>query len=382
MAQKIIAFFVFLFVLTPVSQAKIMQVLVDDITRFQQKMDFKVTGITTPKVVTYEMTNRLGRFVSLKNLTKNTVVNFSKKNVSTTPRWTLPVSETSTLIDANTGFIQDDNQSSYITFDANSDTKHVTFTNPGLWAPSALNLSLGANTSRPKSVTIEAILPGTSQWSVIVDKASFKNQLTFPQIQPKQIRVLFETNNLLRLSELEWTTTNRQSNHSTQISFWAEEGDEFTLFIQPSFGQKALSINSTNPIRTDSSTPLFTLPSSAPKNPVYNPDFDKDGLNDNHDLCPQVADSSNADLDSNGKGDVCEDPDQDRINSSLDNCPFVANRDQTDTDADGTGDACDDMVNQKSENSELWINLSFGLMILALLALIGRSAWPAIVNKK
>ena len=289
--------------------------------------------------------------------------------------------ETSSLIDGNIGFIQDGNPTSFITFDANSLTKQITFNNPGELRPSALNLTLARNTSRPKSITVQAILPGTSQWSNIVTNAIFQNQITFPQIQPKKIRVLFKTNNLLRLSELEWTTTNRQAEKRTQISFWAEEDDKFTLFIQPHFGQKALGINSHNPLRTDSSTPNFKLP-PAQGNPSFNGDFDHDGLSDSQDLCPRVADPLNTDIDSNGKGDACEDPDQDGINSTTDNCPFASNRDQSDTDVDGLGDACDDSVDQKSESSELWINLSFGLMILALLALIGRSAWPAIVNKK
>ena len=46
------------------------------------------------------------------------------------------------------------------------------------------------------------------------------------------------------------------------------------------------------------------------------------------DLCPDVADSTNADTDGDGIGDAC------------DNCPLVANPDQADADGDGIGDAC------------------------------------------
>jgi hypothetical protein len=380
MAQKIIAFALSLLMLNPLLLVSARIALVQDVTRFQQKIDFEVTGITTPKVVTFETAQYLGNTLSLKNITQNEVINFRQNNVSTFKRWVLPVSDNSNLIEGTTPNIQDENTLSYLSFDTNSATKQITFDNPERLSPSALNLTLAENTQRPQSITIQAMLPGSDQWSNILDKTAFRNQLTFPQIQPTKLRVIFETSNLLRLSELEWTTTNRQSQKKTQISFWAEEGDQFTLFIQPSFGQSALSITQNNPARTDSSTPRFQFP-PLEANPSYNPDYDSDGILDGQDLCPRVADMNNTDFDNNGRGDVCEDPDQDGIYSSVDNCPFVSNSNQLDTDNDNLGDACDDTLDQKSENSDVWINLAFGLMVLALLALVARSAWPVLKNK-
>jgi len=380
MAQKIIAFALSLLMLNPLSLVSARIALVQDVTRYQQKIDFNVTGIVTPKVVTYETSEYLGNSLSLKNVTQNEVINFSQNNVSTLKRWIMPVLNNSNLMDGNTSAVQDDNTLSYITFDPNTNTKEIIFNNPGKLSPSALNLILAENTERPKSITIQALLPGNDQWNTILDKSAFRNQITFPQIQPTQLRIIFETPNLLRLSELEWTTTNRQSEKKTQISFWAEEGDQFTLFIQPSFGQSALSITQNNPARTDSSTPRFQFP-PLEANPSYNPDYDSDGILDGQDLCPRVADMNNTDFDNNGRGDVCEDPDQDGIYSSVDNCPFVSNSNQLDTDNDNLGDACDDTLDQKSENSDVWINLAFGLMVLALLALVARSAWPVLKNK-
>ncbi len=58
-------------------------------------------------------------------------------------------------------------------------------------------------------------------------------------------------------------------------------------------------------------------------------DRDDDGVIDDDDGCPAIADASQADNDGDGVGNLC------------DNCPAVANPGQIDGDGDGLGDACD-----------------------------------------
>ncbi len=59
-------------------------------------------------------------------------------------------------------------------------------------------------------------------------------------------------------------------------------------------------------------------------------DNDNDGIHNELDNCPFVANIEQTDTDSDGVGDVC------------DNCPLVQNPDQADYDADGLGNPCDD----------------------------------------
>jgi len=58
-------------------------------------------------------------------------------------------------------------------------------------------------------------------------------------------------------------------------------------------------------------------------------DRDRDGILDESDNCPSVANPSQLDTDGDGIGDAC------------DNCPQVSNPDQLDSDHDDVGDACD-----------------------------------------
>jgi len=71
-------------------------------------------------------------------------------------------------------------------------------------------------------------------------------------------------------------------------------------------------------------------------------DTDGDGVFDDVDNCVEVRNPDQRDLDGDGQGDVCDDDrDGDGIDNGDDNCPDVANPAQTDSDRDGTGDDCD-----------------------------------------
>lgn len=90
-------------------------------------------------------------------------------------------------------------------------------------------------------------------------------------------------------------------------------------------------------------------------------DSDQDGVPDNQDSCPTVA-NTGVDADADGIDDACDtdvgasnDVDNDGILNSSDNCPDIANGDQANRDSDLFGDACDtdadgDGVDDKVEN--------------------------------
>jgi hypothetical protein len=67
------------------------------------------------------------------------------------------------------------------------------------------------------------------------------------------------------------------------------------------------------------------------------PDSDGDGINDNIDNCPSIANEDQADFDSDGEGDACDsDDDNDGTNDEDDAFPFD-DTESLDTDGDGIG---------------------------------------------
>lgn len=91
-----------------------------------------------------------------------------------------------------------------------------------------------------------------------------------------------------------------------------------------------------------------TTPGRANQN-IAPSDSDGDGIADQTDNCPTVANASQTDSDRDGAGNACDscpddpanDSDGDGLCSTADNCPTTFNPDQIDSDGDGDGDLCD-----------------------------------------
>ncbi|HEY5714303.1 MAG TPA: thrombospondin type 3 repeat-containing protein, partial [Candidatus Gracilibacteria bacterium] len=350
-----------------------------DLSRYQEKTEFIVEGIITPKVLKMVSDERLeGPTLLMKkkpeaesytqaDLMPHKVIKswdkFKRKNPVT-------VAEVSSSFEGDKRNLVDGNYDTFLTFDGNEPVHTMRFVFPEITEVSSIYVALGKGILPPKTMSIEGVFEGGKR-NFIEQSKVFRSSLSWPPVKVKELIFSITSPHLFRVAEVDFGGT-EVTNMKDELVFFAEEGQAYILYSAPQFGAKYYSISERQPLATDIQTPEFGLPSGG-KNPDYNDDFDGDGLDDFEDLCPKTVDPANTDVDRNGRGDVCEDPDQDGIMSDRDNCPYAYNQDQLDSDKDGLGDKCDNEENRVTESMEYLLPFLFGLVIIVLLGLVWRS---------
>ena len=195
------------------------------------------------------------------------------------------------------------------------------------------------------------------QWTEWIDSGTRHGQ---------KLNVLFFDGTV---AAMEQETISPPSNPAIQTRYWSSMRDELQNNIDDWTGGPSGS-DSDSDIDSDSDGILDDGDNSG--DPHDNPctGGQTSGCDDN---CPDVGNPSQADLDEDGTGNIC-DPDFDTDDDGIpndgdnsgdphdnpcannqteqcdDNCPNVANPDQTDTDEDGTGDACESGTDSDSDN--------------------------------
>ena len=344
----------------------------NDYSRFENVTKIEVPEITTPKVIIMETTENFAGNTVLVDDETNEVISHRWERNTTETKSAIKITDitTSSALEGNPRNLIDGDQQTDFTFKTEDLNKKVVLKFAGITEIAGLQISLADGVIPPREISVQGVLASGTKTTILKNKY-FTNYLTFPKLSVQELEISFNSPHFLRISEIK-IISQIESESKNRLVFFAGNQKTYTLYSKPHFGQKSYSAKNYQPLQTDSKTPVFQLGNPA-KFSGFNNDFDHDGLPDEQDLCPKIADAKNTDIDKNGRGDVCEDPDLDGIMSNNDNCPFVYNPAQKDSDLDKIGDKCDKEENRASENSEYLLYAIFGIAALFLGFLVMRS---------
>jgi len=342
-----------------------------DFSRFENATKIEVPEITTPKVIIMETPYFFAGNTVLVN-DKNEVIShrWSQKNTETKSSINITDISTSSTLEGIPRNMIDSNYKTDFTFNTEDKNKKIVLNFAGITEIAGIQIHLADGVISPRNISVQGVF-ADGKITTILNNKSFANYLTFPKLSVSKLEISIDSPHFLRISELKIISQN-ESESKNRLVFFAGNKETYTLYSKPHFGQKSYSAENYQPLQTDSKTPVFQLENPA-KFTGFDNDFDNDGLPDEQDLCPKIADAKNTDVDKNGRGDVCEDPDLDGKMSNQDNCPFVYNPAQKDSDLDGIGDKCDDEENRLSENSDYLLYGIFAIASLLLGFLVMRS---------
>lgn len=210
----------------------------------------------------------------------------------------------------------------------------------------------------PDKVNITAVDMNGEETVVVATKLVNNNTIYFPERIAAAWRVTFEHTQPLRLTELSVRQSEPRLTQNTELLFLAVPDATYTIYFNPEAYVTLPRVE--RPYFTASDRRIGASLVEIQNNQYFTPpDSDGDGVIDQIDNCPQVANQDQKDIDGSGVGDVCEDFDRDGVMNAIDNCPSAPNGAQKNIDADAFGDECDESDDRFTEQNPLipWLGL-------------------------
>lgn len=338
-----------------------------DISAFREQVNVSPqTQILVPTVVEIPLPHHLRQEAIVLPENSNTPIGFLYQ--SNTEKNYLPVivsdqSETTSYLE-----LFDQNPNTFVHFPLLHDQNTVTtlrITTPAPVTSDAVDLLFAANSAWPNTFKISALNQHNDEYTTIVAPAPFTNTtIKFPELVSETWLIELTHSQPIRITELFLNQSQTEAINTASIRFLAEPNVAYSIYRNP---DRSISLPRVEVGNLKDDRGVLVVEGTIQKNPFFVPaDTDGDGIPDYRDNCVTVYNPDQADVDSNGRGDACDDWDRDGVINSLDNCPSVPNRDQKDTDGDGVGDVCDDGDSRFLEQYPwvLWISLLFSIVVI------------------
>lgn len=243
----------------------------------------------------------------------------------------------------------------------------ITINSPKQITSSMLTILLDNYVALPTFIEIRA---NTTEGNKIIlaNKRMDGRTIYFPKTTASNWTISLTYNQPLRIAELKLIQDNASKSNSQALRFLAQPEHSYRVYFDPD-RYASFSVGESANLQIDKDV-LKISPVSSKSNPDYKiADVDADGIPDINDNCVSESNPDQADINGNGRGDVCDDFDKDGIINNKDNCINNPNRDQKDDDGDKIGNICDKEESRITEKYKWipWVGIGFAGVVLVVL---------------
>src|SRR3989338_5923128 len=233
---------------------------------------------------------------------------------------------------------------------------------------SSLSALLDNYVALPNTVEIQTFEANAGYKAVLAKTSMLVETVRFPKTSASQWFINFTYSQPLRIAELRFAQENAVQVKADALRFLAQPNREYQIYfdsdrwVSMTVGESANLTSDQDVLKIGS---LFSQ-----RNQFFvRADIDGDNIPDVNDNCVSEANTDQADINANGRGDACDDFDRDGLINSQDNCPDQPNNGQQDTDSDKIGDACDNEESRLTERLPWlpWLGIGFAAIVLIVM---------------
>jgi len=286
----------------------------------------------------------------------------------------LTIVENSPIIGPALNFL-DNNYKTFAEFNLDQDEgqAYIVIESEQTFSSNSLSLNLEDAVELPDNIAVSAWIG--NDWKTIKAFDTLNSlrssYVDFPETAAKKWKIEFIHYQPLRLNRITLNESKAGAKKTVEYRWLARPNHTYTIYTDAETSTYISTAESGDLKSSDLDILVLDKTEAQPNPDFKEADSDSDGLIDKEDNCPYTANPDQTDIDSNQKGDACEDFDGDGISNLEDNCPEHANYAQYDEDHDGIGDTCDSEESRLTERMPWlpWAAMGIAAILVVLMVM-------------